>query len=215
MCTTWEDVFSMAKDEIDYIHSRITHEDNITPRLEDLYRAFSLTPLDKVRVILLGQDPYPGRFGDLPKATGLSFSIRENDPIIPPSLRNIFKELKFEYPGIKLDHGCLESWAKQGVLCLNMSLSGDIYVRGKHIGLWNGFLHYVFKALGGKKVVWILLGREARNFIEKIGSNNSYITAGHPSSMNVRGGFLKSNIFKSVNERLDSPINWEIVKSTS
>lgn len=156
-----------------YFSSIVTFLENayqtksIFPKQCDIFNAFNMTPLAKVKCVLIGQDPYhsPGQ------AHGLSFSVPKNVPI-PPSLQNIFTELANDIKGFKIpDHGCLEPWAKEGVLLLNASLTVEQGIPNSHATIgWLTFLRAVIHILNirRKNLVFILLGKFAKEYAKQI-----------------------------------------------
>jgi len=175
-----------------------------------MFNAFDSTPLDKVKVVIIGQDPYHGQG----EAMGLSFSV----PLgirIPPSLKNIYKEMHEDINCKIPDHGDLSSWAKQGVLLLNAMLSVRHKSPGSHkkIG-WQTFTNAVIKKISDEKsgVVFLLWGKFAQGKKEFIDGHKHYILeAAHPSPL-ARGAYFGSKHFSKTNELLDQQglqkINW-------
>lgn len=186
----------------------------VFPPEKDIFHAFHLTPFDAVKVVILGQDPYHGEN----QANGLAFSVRKGLKI-PPSLRNIFKELAFEYPDFKLpEHGDLSSWAKQGVLLLNTTLTVAKGMPASHQGLgWEEFTDTVIQKLSSERenLVFLLWGKLAIKKSALIDPNKHVIfTAPHPSPFSAHTGFLGCNHFVKTNEYLKahnkSPIHWDL-----
>ena len=184
----------------------------IYPPGGQIFRAFELTPVDKVKVVILGQDPYHGPG----QAHGLSFSVPVGVPA-PPSLKNIFKEIESDL-GVKMS-GCpnLESWARQGVLLLNAVLTvrgGEAASHGK-IG-WQEFTDAVIKYISDncEGVVFMLWGNFARTKAELIDSSRHVVLqAAHPSPL-ARGAFFGCRHFSQANAALTAsgrtPINWQL-----
>ena len=184
----------------------------IYPPGGQIFRAFELTPVDKVKVVILGQDPYHGPG----QAHGLSFSVPVGVPA-PPSLKNIFKEIESDL-GVRMS-GCpnLESWARQGVLLLNAVLTvrgGEAASHGK-IG-WQEFTDAVIRHISDncEGVVFMLWGNFARGKKELIDSSKHYVLeAAHPSPL-ARGAFFGCRHFSKTNEILVSqgktPIDWQL-----
>jgi uracil-DNA glycosylase len=172
----------------------------VYPPREDLFRAFRLCPPERARVLILGQDPYhrPGQ------AHGLSFSVRPGVPV-PPSLRNIFKELQADVGCTPPADGDLSRWAAQGVLLLNAVLTVRAGAPASHAGRgWEHFTDAAIRALDAKssRVVFVLWGGYARKKGRLVsGPQHVVLEAGHPSPMNV-GGFLGCRHFGSVNAAL-------------
>ena len=186
----------------------------IYPPKENVFEAFRLTPFEDVKVVIIGQDPYHGEG----QAHGLCFSVQKNVKI-PPSLVNIFKELESDL-GIKIPkHGCLESWARQGVLLLNNVLTVEEGKAGSHHQKgWEKFTDKVIEILNQEKenLVFILWGspaqKKARNVDEK---KHLVLKSVHPSPLSVYRGFLGSKPFSQANAYLKKKgvpeINWSIL----
>lgn len=185
----------------------IKNNTRVFPESSLIFQALNLTPPHKVRAVLLGQDPYHSVFGinNTPYAMGLSFSVPKNAPL-PPSLRNIFKELESNL-GIKQTSGDLSNWANNGVLLLNSILSVE---QGKpkshsHIG-WEIFTDFIIQKLAktNKDCVFILLGKVAQLKIplimESSLDSSRVISAPHPSPLSR--GFINSGVFKKLDPNL-------------
>ena len=183
----------------------------VYPSGQNIFNAFSHTPFDSVKVVILGQDPYHG----LGQAHGLCFSVpQEIKP--PPSLVNIFKELKTDL-GLEIPtSGNLEHWAKQGVLLLNATLTVRANEAGSHQNKgWETFTDTVIKTISEQKsgVVFLLWGRYAHAKEQLIDASKHYILkAAHPSPLSAYNGFWGCKHFSKTNELLvkqgDKPINW-------
>lgn len=185
----------------------------IHPDMNHIFEAFQLTPFSKVKVVILGQDPYH----EPHQAHGLSFSVMPGVRI-PPSLQNIYKELQSDL-GIKpVHHGCLTSWAKQGVLLLNSVLTVRNGQAFSHKGKgWEQLTDAAIQKLSAREepVVFILWGRAARNKIALIDTNtNVVLQSAHPSPLSANRGFFGSKPFSKTNEALiamgEEPINWQL-----
>jgi uracil-DNA glycosylase len=184
----------------------------IFPHKKDIFNAFKMTPWEKLKVVILGQDPYPG----VNQAHGLSFSILNNK--IPASLRNIFKELKNDL-SLTTYKNNLSSWAFQGVLLLNAILTVEKRktLSHKHIG-WQIFTQNILKTLNQKEnIVYILWGNFAQNFEKYIDSKKNYIIkSSHPSPLSSHKGFFNSKPFSKTNEYLAQNnipmIDWSLTK---
>ena len=185
----------------------------IFPIGSEILSAFNLTPFEKVKVVILGQDPYHGRG----QAHGLSFSVKEGvQP--PPSLENIFKELKTDIGLPRPKSGSLEKWAREGVLLLNTVLTVEKSKPASHQGKgWEIFTDKVLSLLNEEKsnLVYILWGKKAQEkgtFLN--GNTNLIIKSAHPSPYSAASGFFDSKPFSKTNEYLISnnisPINWEL-----
>ncbi len=218
---SWEKVFQDCMEDFEEI-SRILQEQEQTyglwfPLKKNLFRAFSLTALQEVKVVLVGQDPYPQYDSNgEPRPTGCSFSVKKDDQI-PGSLKNIFLELAQEYPDFQYPHhGCLDTWCRQGVLLLNKCLTVRPNEPGSHESIWDAFLIRVLDAISQvrPKCIYIILGKEAQKIKRYLGEKSIKLEAGHPSGRNVKGGFLGCDIFKKCNDHLidmgDRPVNWQL-----
>lgn len=182
----------------------------VYPPPKFVFHAFELCPFDKVKVVILGQDPYHGPG----QAHGLSFSVPENVPM-PPSLKNIYKEIVDDVGGTMPTHGNLEHWAKQGVLLLNATLTVRARTAGSHQNKgWEQFTDAVIRTISDKKenVVFILWGRYAREKKQLIDSEKHLVLeSAHPSPFSATmffGGkhFSKTNSF--LKEHGFEPIKW-------
>lgn len=185
----------------------------VYPRPENIFRAFDLCPFDKVKVVLLGQDPYHGPS----QAHGLSFSVQQGIKN-PPSLQNIFKEIKSDL-GIELSgQGDLSHWAEQGVLLLNATLTVIASQAGSHQKKgWEEFTDAVIKTLSDKKesLIFLLWGAYAQSKAELIDTNRHLILrAPHPSPLSAHRGFLGCKHFSQTNNYLEKigreKIDWRV-----
>jgi uracil-DNA glycosylase len=184
----------------------------VYPPRDDLFTAYRLCPPAATRVLILGQDPYV-RAG---QAHGLSFSVRPGVPV-PPSLRNVYKELRDDLAVPVAGHGDLTGWARQGVLLLNAVLTVRAGKPGSHAGAgWEEFTDATIRALDGmpRRVVFVLWGAYARRKAALV-TNPAHVVleAGHPSPMNPRG-FLGSRPFSAVDKALAeaglSTVDWSL-----
>lgn len=185
----------------------------IYPKAEDLFNAFHFTPLSKVKVVIIGQDPYHGEN----QAHGLCFSVQP-EVAIPPSLVNIYKELNDDL-GCKIpNNGYLKEWADQGILLLNTVLTVRAHQAASHQGKgWEQFTDAVIQAVNAqdRPIVFILWGRPAQ-MKKKMLTNPKHLIleASHPSPLSSYRGFFGSKPFSKTNEFLvahgEEPINWQI-----
>lgn len=183
----------------------------IYPEGKDIFNAFNHTPLDQVKVVIIGQDPYHGQG----QAHGLCFSVQKGVKL-PPSLKNIYKEIESDM-GCKMGpDGDLTSWADQGVLLLNATLT----VRAKQAGShqkkgWETFTDQVIRCISDKKdhVIFLLWGRFAQEKASLIDTSKHYILkAAHPSPFSAHSGFFGCKHFSKTNQILEQsgekPIDW-------
>lgn len=185
----------------------------IYPPMDNLFLALNLTPFNKVKVVILGQDPYHGPG----QAHGLAFSVSKGVKI-PPSLKNIYKELQ-EDLAIKIpEHGYLQNWAHEGVLLLNTVLTVEGSLAGSHQKRgWEKFTDEIIKRVNTEKknVVFILWGSPAQKKATMIDKKkHKVLTSAHPSPLSSYRGFFGSKPFSQTNDYLQKnkikPINWSI-----
>lgn len=182
----------------------------VFPPKKQIFRALELTPFDEVKVVILGQDPYHNDH----QANGLSFSVSK-EVGTPPSLRNIFIELKADL-NIDRTNKELEDWAQQGVLLLNATLTVKAHFPNSHKNLgWEKFTNFIIKEISDKKenVVFVLWGAFAQKKIEFIDTNKHFvIESAHPSPFSSYRGFFGSKPFSKINDYLvsngEKPITW-------
>ncbi|QPG06258.1 uracil-DNA glycosylase [Salinimonas marina] len=186
----------------------------IYPPREDVFNALKVTPLDNIKVVILGQDPYHGPN----QAHGLSFSVLPGVKT-PPSLVNIYKELASDIDGFCIpDHGTLTSWAEQGVLLLNTVLTVEQGKAHSHAKFgWETFTDAVIEAINThcEGVVFLLWGSHAKKKGAGIDSDRHHVlSAPHPSPLSAHRGFLGCGHFSATNRLLEAqqqvPISWQI-----
>ncbi|MCK2043865.1 uracil-DNA glycosylase [Chromohalobacter japonicus] len=185
----------------------------IYPHSDHWFRAFELTPLDQVRVVVLGQDPYHGPH----QAHGLCFSVRPGIPA-PPSLQNIYKELAQDVGTTPVSHGFLESWARQGVLLLNSVLTVEQGNAGAHRGQgWEAFTDRAIQVVNEQcdGVVFLLWGSYAQkkaSFVDR--QKHLVLHAPHPSPLSAHRGFFGQRHFSQANAFLAARgregIDWQL-----
>ena len=214
--TTWNEILAeeMQKDyyqELQAFVQKRRAEVRVFPEEKNVFNALELTPFESVKVVILGQDPYHG-FG---QAHGLSFSVQKGIPL-PPSLKNIYKELQEDIGGELPTEGDLSHWAKQGVLLLNTVLTVEEGNANSHKGKgWERLTNRLIESLNELKhpVIFILWGKPAQDK-EKliINPNHVILKAPHPSPLSAYRGFFGSKPFSRVNDILiqqgQTPIRW-------
>jgi len=185
----------------------------VYPSHDDVFAALHLTPFEQVEVVILGQDPYHGPG----QAHGLCFSVRPGTAQ-PPSLRNLLKELHTDLGIEPVGHGCLDSWARRGVLLLNTTLTVRAGQAASHQGKgWETFTDEVIRAVSAKpeRVVFFLWGASARKKKVLIDTTrHAIIESAHPSPLSAHNGFFGSRPFSRGNEALQAagrdPIDWRL-----
>lgn len=185
----------------------------IFPPADDIFNAFHLTPLEQVKVVILGQDPYHGDG----QAHGLCFSVKQ-DVEIPPSLVNIYKELEEDIGCYVPNNGYLEKWARQGVLMLNTVLTVRAHQANSHRGIgWEEFTDAAIRVLAeqDRPMVFILWGKPAQAKKAMLHNTKHLILeAPHPSPLSAYRGFFGSRPFSKTNQYLEQqglePIDWQI-----
>jgi uracil-DNA glycosylase len=185
----------------------------VYPRRDDIFNALKFTDFPNVKAVILGQDPYHGPN----QAHGLSFSVKP-EVDIPPSLKNIYKELKTDTGAHIPDHGYLVSWAEQGVMLLNTVLTVRAGEANSHRGKgWETFTDRVISLLNEREapIVFILWGKPAQSKLSIIDTNkHSVIKSPHPSPLSASRGFFGSRPFSKTNDCLQQlgqePIDWSI-----
>ena len=203
---SWKPLFEQfVFDDIEQMYEK----DEVYPKKEDLLKVFEMD-VREIRVLLLGQDPYHGPG----QAHGLSFSV-PNGIAIPPSLRNIYKELQNEYPerNYVFKSGNLEQWFyREKIFLLNSSLSVVKGKPGSMMDVWEDFTNEAIKFVSEQnpKCVFLLLGNFAKAKDSYITNKERIIKGVHPSPMAAHHGFFNSGIFKQVEEKLDQKIDWSI-----
>lgn len=213
----WEQVLSSVFESPEYarLHQFLKQEydsQTIYPDMYHIFQAFEWTSFAETKVVILGQDPYH----EPHQAHGLSFSVLPGNDL-PPSLRNIYKELQTDVGATPVKHGYLKSWADQGVLLLNSVLTVRAHQAYSHRNHgWELLTDAAIKALAQRGgVVFILWGNAAkakREFIDE--TKNKVITSVHPSPLSASRGFFGSRPFSQANQALivfgEQPINWQL-----
>lgn len=197
----------------DYLRQEAAKGKTVFPRGADIFGAFNHTPLSKVKVVILGQDPYHGPG----QAHGLSFSVRDGVPP-PPSLKNIYKEMHADLGLPVPKTGNLTPWADRGVLLLNTVLTVESGKAGSHRNRgWEKFTDRVIEVLNARKdpIVFILWGAFAQSKASMISQPpHVVIKSAHPSPLSAHNGFLGSKPFSKTNALLEkwgeAPIDWSL-----
>lgn len=213
--TDWHDYLKeeFHKDYMVELNSFLDQQSDTFPPKEDIFTAFNLTPLKKVKVVVIGQDPYHGEG----QAHGLAFSVKW-EVKIPPSLKNIYKELNDDL-GVEIPtHGNLEAWAKQGVLMINNVLTVEQGKAGSHQKKgWEKFTDKVIRIINehSSNTVFLLWGSPAQKKASKVDeSKHLLLKSVHPSPLSAYRGFFGCKHFSKTNDYLKlknkSQINWQI-----
>lgn len=217
---SWEPILGPLLDqpymaELSFFVQQARNQGRVFPPRELVFNAFKLTGFDSLKVVILGQDPYHNDG----QAHGLAFSVPDGIAL-PPSLKNIFKELETDIPGFKTPRsGDLSQWAKQGVLLLNATLTVNAHQAGSHQKRgWEHFTDQVIEAISDQKdaVVFLLWGAYAQKKASLIdGSKHLILSTVHPSPLSVYRGFFGCRHFSQANYFLqkhgEKPIDWKLV----
>lgn len=225
---TWKSTFESLRTElqhawkmINYPQNRGTDDCPFYPPLQQVFRWADLTPLPTIKVVILGQDPYPGTDNGLPQACGLAFSVHKGMKI-PSSLKNIFTKLIKQYPDIpKPTHGDLTSWAMQGVLLLNTALTCKPSAEGSHVKFYKGFVDKLIRAIVrvNPNCIFLLWGAKAQAAVPDSIQGIKF-KCSHPSGISYADtrsacGMFKDNthFIKTNNELIKiglNPIDWSL-----
>ncbi|NRF41286.1 uracil-DNA glycosylase [Pedobacter foliorum] len=206
---------SYMKDLKSFLQQEKQQGVTVFPKGSDVFNALDHTPFDKVKVVILGQDPYHGQG----QAHGLSFSVQKGITV-PPSLKNIYKELSTDIGGFSIPtHGNLTKWADDGVLLLNATLTVRAHEAGSHQKKgWEIFTDKIISQLSEQRegIVFLLWGRYAQNKSSLIDqTKHTILAAAHPSPFSAYNGFLGCRHFSKTNAILEkqglSPIDWQII----
>jgi uracil-DNA glycosylase len=196
-----------------FLQAELAGGKTIYPPMSQVFAALDATPLDRVKVVILGQDPYPGAN----QAHGLSFSVRPGVPV-PRSLQNIYQELKQELGIAPVKHGYLMPWAEQGVLLLNAVLTVEANQINAHKGKgWEHFTDAVIDLVNAQSrhVVFMLWGKQAQEKGARVdGKKHLVLKSPHPSPMSASQGFFGCGHFLKANDYLKlhnrAPIDWQL-----
>jgi uracil-DNA glycosylase len=214
----WLEFFKDEEVELRKILDEINKYDEIIyPKEKDLLRALFYYDPTEIKLLLLGQDPYINQENDLPQAMGLSFSVPKKHKKIPPSLKNIFKEIKNNYSDFNIPtHGLLKRWAKkEKILLLNSALTVCAGKSNTHAQIWKEFTDKLIKWFQNKNkgCIFLLMGSFAHKKEELIDQKKHKIFKTiHPSPLSAYNGFFGCNVFKQINSYLEENkkeiINW-------
>jgi uracil-DNA glycosylase len=205
----WKPLFEKHKDLLDNIYkTTLEYELPIYPPTNLIYKVFEID-VKEIKILLLGQDPYHS----VNQANGLAFSVNNNVKI-PPSLKNIYKELNNTYPNTyQFNHGNLERWFnEEKIFLLNSSLTVLEGKPGIFMKKWQPFTDDVIKFINdnNKNCIFLLLGNFAKEKSKFINNKDRIIAGVHPSPLSANRGFLGSKIFKIIDEKIGYQINWSI-----
>ena len=217
---SWESIINDEREKeyfqsvLAYVEQQRNSGKTIYPPQEQVFSAFDMTPFESVRVVILGQDPYHGAN----QAHGLAFSVLPGVKI-PPSLRNMYKELAQDIEGFEApNHGYLEAWASQGVLMLNTVLTVEEAQAHSHAKCgWETFTDAIIAELNQRSepIIFLLWGAHAQKKGQAIDTQKHYVLAApHPSPLSARRGFFGCQHFSTANKLLSSmdqqPIDWRL-----
>ena len=204
MHPSWQSRLSASKDLLTEIESRLLLEPQLTPPPALVMRVFQ-EPFESVKVLLIGQDPYPTKN----LACGLAFAVSEESKL-PQSLKNLMKELATDLPQVS-NSGQIARWTSQGVMLLNSALTTKVGFAGAHAKIWIGFIKAAIEQLDSSSLVCLSLGEHAKKLSALIVMGD-VIQATHPSPLSASRGFFGSRIYSRVNSALQdkglAPIDW-------
>ncbi|MEZ8296459.1 uracil-DNA glycosylase [Vibrio splendidus] len=217
---SWESIINDERDKeyfqnvLAFVEQQRNSGKTIYPPQEQVFSAFDMTPFESVRVVILGQDPYHGAN----QAHGLAFSVLPGVKI-PPSLRNMYKELVQDIDGFEIpSHGYLDTWASQGVLMLNTVLTVEEAKAHSHAKCgWETFTDAIIAELNQRSepIIFLLWGAHAQKKGQAIDADKHHVlTAPHPSPLSAHRGFFGCQHFSTTNKLLSSmdqqPIDWRL-----
>jgi uracil-DNA glycosylase len=205
---SWQEILGEIKPTLTTI-SRQLDSESINPKIENVFAALQFPP-ENVKVVILGQDPYPN-----PRhATGVAFSIPKEISARPPTLRNILKEYVDDLGFPEPPSGDLSRWMEEGVLLLNPILTCKSGISLSHQGIgWEEVTDHLLSSLSSPKIVGVLWGKKAHQYL-KFFAKEMTVASPHPSPLSAYRGFFGSKPFSTTNEKLNgagiSPINWRL-----
>lgn len=213
---SWKDALKAEFDKdyfiklADFVRGEYLSGKTVYPAPKNIFNAFNLCPLDRVKVVIIGQDPYH----EPNQAHGLCFSVLPPTPV-PPSLKNIYKEIESDIGRPSVTNGDLTHWAHQGVLLMNSTLTVRAHMAASHAGCgWEEFTDSVIRVLSAREnIVYMLWGGYAQKKAALVdGQKNLVLYAAHPSPLSVYRGFFGCRHFSRANEYLTrlgkTPIEW-------
>lgn len=219
LCSSWSSVLreeleaSYFKTLMKFIEEEYENRGGVYPPKNLIFNALNLTPYESVKVVILGQDPYHGPG----QAMGLAFSVNPGVPL-PPSLKNIFKELESDLGSPAPTNGCLQRWAEQGVLLLNATLTvRDGAPLSHHKKGWERFTDAIIRRLGEREdpVIFVLWGKSAEKKLHVLSpaqkAQHNILTTSHPSPLSAYQGFLGCRHFSQINKTLKTYGKQEIL----
>ncbi len=217
----WTQVFKKSLPELEDIVSILEDQartgQTYFPYNCNIFRAFQYCPLNNVKIVIIGQDPYHSTdHRGNPIANGLAFSVARGNSI-PSSLRNIYKEIASNIPGfIPPDHGDLTDWSRQGILLLNTCLTVKPHQAASHKQIWMGFIQSVIEEVNQRhpNCIYVLWGRKAQRIENMIRGKANILKAAHPSGLSANRGFFGCEHFSRINQMLikmgKAPIDWQL-----
>lgn len=217
---SWVKFFKKYRKNLKEIINSINFDKTILPDKKLIFRTFEYFDIKNTKLVILGQDPYPGstKENGIIKyyAEGLSFSVNPEINKLPASLKNIFKELKNNYPDFTFQNGSLLKWIQnENIMLLNTALTVQEGKPNIHSKLWLDFTNKVIQELDKKSdCLFLLMGSNAIKKSEFISDKERIISCTHPSPLSAHRGFFGSNIFKIINKKLKEKslkeINWNL-----
>jgi len=212
----WLPFFNKYSNDLNLILETINYNDKVYPPKDKLFRALFYFSPEEIKLVILGQDPYISSYDGIPQACGLSFSVPECHKLIPPSLKNIFKEIKNCYSDYEIpSNGCLERWASnEKILLLNASLTVNDGKSNSHAVIWSKFTDNLIRFISenNEGTIFLLMGNFAINKEKLISDKHKIFKTVHPSPLSAFRGFFGCKIFLKINEYLIEnelePIKW-------
>jgi uracil-DNA glycosylase len=204
----WLPFFETFKNELEKILTELNKFKDrvIYPQPKEIFKSLFYHPPQDIKICIIGQDPYIGEEDGIPQAVGLSFSVPATHKKIPPSLKNIFKEIKKCFTEYEIPkHGSLERWAtEEKMLLLNASLTVFAKESNSHAKLWTDFVNELIKWFSEKNpgCVFLLMGKFAQSKNKYINAKHKIFNTIHPSPLSAHNGFFGCQVFKKINDYL-------------